>query len=454
MDTRLLPVTTELARRLGHHRVLVEGAPFDDAIRIWNHGVGHRPAGVARCATPDDVSAAVTVAGAHGLPLSVRGGGHDWAGRSIRDGGLVVSLSDMRSVHVDPERRVAVVGGGATSADVIAATSPYGLVAATGTAGGVGMAGLTLGGGYGPLSGVHGLALDNLLAADVVLADGTQVRADPEHDADLLWALRGGGGNFGVVTSLHVRLHPLESILTGFVLFSWRQAGSVWAGLRELLAEAPDELTVQSGVFSGPDGSPVMLLSPAWAGEPETGRQWTARLEGLGDVLMSQVDVMPYATALTLVEAQMVDGSHYTIRTRTVADFTPEVVAALVEAGDTRTSPFSGTPIHHFHGAATRVAPDATAFANRDAHFVVEIVAGWRPDDADPERHVAWTDSVSAALAPVASPGGYVNLLGPDAGAQIDEAYGANASRLMELKRRYDPSGVFSATPLPEAVHR
>jgi FAD/FMN-containing dehydrogenase len=287
----------------------------------------------------------------------------------------------------------------------------------------------------------------------VVLADGTQVRADPEHDADLFWALRGGGGNFGVVTALHVRLHPLESILAGFVIFAWQQAGSVWSGLREVLAEAPDELTPQSGVFSGPDGSPVMLLSPAWAGDPETGRRWVTRLEGLGDALMSQVDAMPYEQVLKLVDAQMVDGNHYAIRTRTVSDYTPEVVEALIEAGNTRTSPFSGTPIHHFHGAATRVAADATAFANRDPHFVVEIVAGWRPDDAEPERHAAWTDSVSEALAPVASPGGYVNLLGPDARTQIDDAYGANAARLLELKRRYDASGVFSATPLPEGAH-
>jgi FAD/FMN-containing dehydrogenase len=446
-------VASELAADLDPRRVLVEGAPFDDTLRIWNRSIDHRPAVVVRCATPDDVSGAIAVARSHGLPLSVLGGGHDWAGRSVRDGGLVIALADMRAVSVDPERRIATVGGGATAADLIAATSPHGLVAATGTVGSVGMAGLTLGGGYGPLAGAHGLALDNLVAADVVLADGTQVRADRDHEADLFWALRGGGGNFGVVTALHVRLHPLEMIIAGFVIFPWQQAESVWSGARELLAEAPDELTVQTGMLSGPDGSPAMVLSPSWIGDPDPGRQWIARLEGLGTPLMSQVAPMPYGQMLGMFDAHMVDGNHYTIRTRTVSDYSPQVVEALLEAGNIRTSPFTGIAIHHFHGAATRIPTTATAFATRDPHFVIEIIAGWRPDDPEPERHAVWADSVSDALAPAASPGGYVNLLGPDAHDQIHHAYGPNTSRLLELKRRYDPDGVFTATPLPGGAH-
>jgi FAD/FMN-containing dehydrogenase len=199
---------------------------------------------------------AVVVARQHHLPLSVCGGGHDWAGRSLRHGGLVIDLSRMRRVAVDPQLRVATVQGGATAGDVIVAAQPHGLSAATGTTGGVGMAGLTLGGGYGPLNGRFGLALDNLLSAEVVLADGSRLTANPKYEPELYWALRGGGGNFGVVTSLRVRLHPDPELLAGFIIYPWSQAADVWKGLNDLLADGPDELTPTS-----PSAAAVLFTS-------------------------------------------------------------------------------------------------------------------------------------------------------------------------------------------------
>jgi FAD/FMN-containing dehydrogenase len=330
----------------------------------------------------------------------------------------------------------------------MAAAAPYGLVAAAGNCGGVGMTGLTLGGGYGPLNGRFGLASDNMLGAEVVLADGRIVIADAIHEPELFWALRGGGGNFGVVTSMRVRLHPVDRLIGGLIVFPWSQAATVWRGLREVLATAPEELTVQSGLMPGLNGQPMFFLAPAWSGELAVGAHAIDALMKLGKPLATQVAPMTYAEMLGQWDAHVVGGLHWAVRTRTLPGFTPEIIDALVEAGRTRTSPRSLLPVHHCHGASTRVASDETAFANRREHFMVEIVAGWSPGDG--AAHRAWADAVSAALAPYALSGGYANLLGPDDHEQIANAYGDNAIRLLAAKTHYDPDGVFTAIPLPQ----
>jgi len=390
----------------------------------------------------------VLTARSHDVPLSVRGGGNDWAGRSLRDGGLVIDLTEMRQVVITPQLQVASVEGGATAGDVVAAAQPHGLTAATGTTGGVGMAGLTLGGGYGPLNGRFGLALDNLLSAEVVLADGRQVTANPTSEPELYWALRGGGGNFGVATSLSIRLHAVPEILSGFIIYPWSQATDVWTQLNEILHHGPDELTVQSGILSGSDGGPTVFLSPVWSGDLARGHTVVEQLLRLGTPLSSQVAPTRYADMLSFFDAQTVTGRHYALRTRTVPSYTPDVIAALIEAGESQSSVLSGVFIHHFHGAATRVAVDSTAFGIRTPHFVVEILAAWNPDD-DQTPHLAWADGVSTNLAADALPGGYANLLGPTDHDQIAHAYGPNAERLLAAKNRYDPDQVFSAIPLP-----
>ena len=436
---------SDLVRRVDSASVYIpEGVPS-----IWNAAVENRPALVVRARSPRGVQEAVRVARDRALPLSVLGGGHDWAGRGLRDGGLVIDLSRMRGVAVDPSARVATVGGGATATDVMAAAAPFGLVAAAGNCGGVGMTGLTLGGGYGPLNGRFGLASDNMISAEVVLADGRTVTADANHEPELFWALRGGGGNFGVVTSMRVRLHPISKLIGGLIAFPWSQAATVWRGLGELLTTAPDELTVQSGQVPGPDGHPTMLLAPAWSGDFATGERVVGALAKLGTPLLTQVAPMTYGEMLGLWDAHVAGGLHWAVRTRSLPGLTPEVIDALVEAGRTRTSPRSLLLIHHCHGASTRIASDETAFANRREHFVVEIVAGWQP--ADGTAHRAWADAVSAALAPYALPGGYQNLLGPDDHEQIANAYGDNAIRLLAAKTDYDPDNVFAAIPLPAA---
>jgi hypothetical protein len=440
--------TNDLLRRGDPAEVYTASSP-SYASRIWNAAVKHRPALVVRARAARGVQEAIRVARDHGMRLSVLGGGHDWAGRGLCDGGMVIDLSRMRGVTVDASARIATVGGGATAADVMAAAAPYGLVAAAGNCGGVGMTGLTLGGGYGPLNGRFGLASDNMLSAEVVLADGRTVTADATNEAELFWALRGGGGNFGVVTSMRVQLHPLSKLIGGLIVFPWSQAATTWRGLGELLSTAPDELTVQSGLLPDPDGNPTAFLAPAWSGDLATGERVVGALAKLGTPLVTQVAPMTYGEMLGQWDAHVVGGQHWAVRTRTLPGFTPKIIDALVEAGRTRTSPRSLLPIHHCHGASTRIPSDETAFANRREHFVVEIVAGWSSGDG--AVHRAWANVVSAALAPHAMPGGYPNLLGSDDHEQIANAYGDNTVRLLAAKTHYDPDGVFTAIPLPVA---
>ncbi|MGH3169331.1 MAG: FAD-binding oxidoreductase, partial [Trebonia sp.] len=342
---------------------------MDGVLEIWNAAVPLRPAAVRRCGDVAQVRHAVRQIRAEGTGLSVLGGGHDWAGRAVRDGAQVIDLGGMREVKVDGD--VATVGGGATANDLIAAAAATGQLAATGTIGAVGMAGLTLGGGYGPLDGVAGLAADNLLAAEVVLADGTVVTATEDSAPDLLWALRGGGGNFGVVTSMKVRLHRIPASCTGRVIFPFGQAREVLAGFGELIAEAPDELTVQAGFLSTPDGAPVLFFLPTWSGSPDDCAPWTKRLEGLGRPVMSAVGPADYGDSLRRADEMFArDGRHYAMRTRNLARLTPRTVDALVAAAAARTSPLSAINLHHFPGAAARVPLPATAFGVRQPHFM------------------------------------------------------------------------------------
>ena len=424
--------------------VAAADAPYDTARQIWNGAVGHRPALIARCADDQDVAAAIGAAREHGLPLSVRGGGHDWAGRALRDGGVVLDLSAMRAVTVDPATRTAVAQGGATAGDVVAAAAGYGLAPVTGTVKSVGMAGLTLAGGYGPLCGRHGLALDNLLGADVILADGRHVTASDTGDADLYWALRGGGATFGVVTAARYRLHPLPSVLAGLILFPLDQAGGVLRGYAEIAAAAPDELTIMTG-FLNAGGQMLLFLFPAWSGDPARGQDAIAALHRLGTPVMTQVAPMPYAGVLGMFDASVVNGRHYALATRWLPALTDDTAAMLTAAAAGATSPLSAIAVHHFHGAAARVPAGDTAFALRRDHLLVEILAAWEPStDDDGAAHRAWAQDLSGHLAPYALPGGYPNLLGPGDADRTLLAYGPNAPRLRDLKRRYDPDGVFS----------
>jgi FAD/FMN-containing dehydrogenase len=429
--------------------VLISGEPeYHRARRVWNGLVDRYPAAVVRCAGTADVAAAVRVARDHGAPLSVRGGGHDWGGRAVREGGVVLDLSGLRSVDLDANAMTARVGGGSLAGGVAAALAGHGFAAVTGTVNAVGIAGLTMGGGYGPLIGAHGLALDNLLGAEVVLADGTVVTADEEENPDLFWALRGGGGNFGVVTQLRYRVHRLPTVLSGMAMFPLAQAPTVLRGYRELLAESPDELSVIGGFFSGPDGTPLIMLYPTWSGGRATGEAHLRRIRSLGTPVFSRLGPMTPPEQLGLLDPYVVDGRHNTATSRWLPALTEEVCDVLVNFARRATSPLSSLTLHHFHGAATRVPVGSTAFGLRDEHVLLEIITTWAPTSPDSGgAHREWSRALAEELEPWALPGGYPNLMGPDEHERALAAFGPNTARLLEVKRRLDPDGVFAAVP-------
>ncbi|MBT2415499.1 FAD-binding oxidoreductase [Streptomyces sp. ISL-12] len=454
------PADDHIARAVGAlraaippRRVATSGPVYDAARALWNGVVAHRPGAVVRAEHCHDVQAAVRTAVDFGLPLTVRGGGHDWAGRALADRGITIDLSGMRHVSVDPDARVAQVGGGATASDLVAAAEEHQLAAVTGTSGAVGVAGLSLAGGYGPLSGKYGLAADNILSLTLVLADGSVVTTAADDEPELFWAVRGGGGNFGVVTGMEIRLHRVPVLLSGMIVYPWSEAPSVLAALEDVLLGGPDELTVQTGVVAAPDRNPALFLAPTWSGDSSQsradGEKALERLSALGRHLVAQVGQARMSEVLAGTDAMFPFGRHVAVRTRTLPGLTAGVRAALLAAGEALPTPASAIALHSLHGAAAHVPATHTAFANRAPHLVAEIVAAWEPDDETAPGHRAWADTLHAALAVEALPGGYPNLLGPADSGQSVHAYGPNTRRLLDAKHRYDPGYVFHATPLP-----
>jgi FAD/FMN-containing dehydrogenase len=428
----------------------------DDYIRASNIPRGGNPPGgnlrrqkaayVVNCRNVDEVRLTVSAARARNLPLSVRGGGQDWVGQPLRQERLVVDLSAMRRVVIDPVTRVATVEGGATVADVINAAKPHGLAAVTGNFSAIGMAGFTLSGGYGSLTPRFGLALDNLLSADVVLEDGSLVTADKTTNGELFWALRGGGGNFGIVVSMRIRLHSIGTVLGGKILFSRRDSHAVLSNFAGFIASAPDELSVVACLVPGHEPEMAVMLVPTWCGDLEAGARAFAQLRSLGNPVSTRVESTTYAEMIAMQDTCIMDGRNYAVETRWLSDLKPDAISTLVASGGSRSGPTGSIMLHHFHGAGTRVPSSATAFGLRRRHFLVEIVASWGAGSEEEARtHRHWARTLASALERDSIPGGYVKPLAPDAYEQVDSAYGCNALRLRRLKKRFDPDGVFSS---------
>lgn len=423
---------------------------YAKATAIWSKPVGRMPRAVAHCRTVEDVRSAVRAARDSGFSVSVRGGGHDWAGRALCDG-VVIDMSGMNGVTVASDQ-TAQVSGGASAADLADATHPFGLVAVTGAVGVVGMAGFTLGGGYGSLIGRFGLALDNLEAAEVVLADGRVVVAKPDNEPDLFWALRGGGGNFGVVTAMRFKLHRLPSVRMGVLFYPFSEARAVLGRCADIANSAPDELSMQVGVAHGPDGAPLVFVSPTWCGAPEHGEARTAPFLKFGTLLMGAVETIPYRDSLSAFDAFVVNGRREFMETCWIPTL-DSAIDRFIAAMEAAASSGCAVLTHDFKGFATRVSDDATAFGLRREHVLVEVLATCAAgSDVDAEeRHRQWARSTRKSFDSIALPGGYPNLLASDDDRnRILMSYGVNVERLIRAKRTYDPDNVFnSAIPLP-----
>jgi FAD/FMN-containing dehydrogenase len=423
-------------------QLLVAGDPeHDEARRVWNGTVDRRPALIVRCADVDDVRQAVAFAVGHDLPIAVRGGGHSVAGFSTCDDGILIDLGAMRSVMVDPGARVARAQPGATGAEFDRATQKHGLATTLGVVSTTGIAGLTLGGGIGWLMRKHGLACDNLLSVELVTADGRLVTASADENADLLWALKGGGGNFGIVTSFEYQLHPVGPVVYGgSVAFAPEHRRAVLESYRELARRAPDELTAYAAMTSAPDGSPVAAIAACYAGDPAEGaRLLDPAKAAVGEPLLDVMGPLTYIEQQSRVDAGYPPGEYHYWRSCFLDGLTDAVIDILVErASNIQAPPVLELLVEHLGGA---VAGGDGAFAHRGASFDVLIAANWT-DPADHDRCVAWARDTALALEPH-SRGGYANYE-PDAdGAYVPGAYGDRLARLGAVKAKYDPTNVF-----------
>lgn len=441
----------QLRERVRGAVVTPQDAAYDEARKVYNAMIDRKPAVVVRCAGAADVMATVDFARENGLDLAVRGGSHSVPGFGTCDDGVVADLTGMRGVRVDPGDRTARAEGGATWGDFNAATHVFGLATTGGIISTTGVAGLTLGGGIGYLCRGQGMSCDNLVSADVVTADGRLVVASEDENEDLYWALRGGGGNFGAVTSLEFRLAPVQDVYGGPMLFELADAGAVLRGYRELIADAPRQLGGFPAFQIAPPlpfipedrhGEPFILIVACWAGPIEEGERAVQQFREFAPVVAEHVGPMPYPALNSAFDALVPPGLQHYWKANFVTELSDDVIEAHLVHGPRVPVVNSTVHIYPINGACHDVPQDATAFAYRDASFAT-VIAGMWPDPADNEANIAWVRGYYEATAPHSEEGGYVNFMAGDDQDRIRANYKGNYDRLVEVKRAYDPDNLF-----------
>jgi len=431
--------------------------PFDERYEevraIWNGAIRRRPALIASCTGTADVLAALRFARDRGVEISVRGGGHAVAGHALCDGGVLIDLSPMTSVRVDPESRKARAGGGALWSHFDRETQALGLAVTGGIVTHTGIGGLTLGGGIGHLMRKLGLTIDNLLSCDVVTADGRFVVASEQASDDLFWGLRGGGGNFGIVTSFEYQVHPVgPTVLAGMLLYPLDQAADVLAYFRDYVAQAPDEVGILGNLRLAPalpvvppalHGKPVVATVVCYAGAIEDGEKEFEELRRFKKPALDTIAPKPYLAHQAMFDAALPHGRGYYWKSCALPPLSNEMIDVLIRQAEKITSRFSTMPLFTQGGAVARVPEDATAFPNRHAQHNLNILGAWEMNDPDPQRHIAWVRQTWEAMQPFAS-GAYVNFMSDEPADRLRTVYGPDKyERLVALKRRYDPDNVF-----------
>jgi FAD/FMN-containing dehydrogenase len=417
---------------------------YDDARRVHNGLIDRRPALIARCQGAADIADAIGIARSSGLEISVRGGGHNVAGRAVADGGVMIDLAPMKGIHVDPAARTVRAQGGVIWSELNREAHAHGLAVTGGAISSTGIAGYTLGGGLGWLMAKHGLGADNLIGVELVTADGETLNVDDESHPDLMWALRGGGGNFGVAASLVYRLHPVSTVTGGLIAHPIDAAPEMLRFYRDAVAGGSDDLTVFAGLVHAPDGSGHKLAAMVvfHTGSPDEAERDLAPFKTWGTPLVVEVGPMPYPVMNTLLDAAYPKGAlNYWLSSFTTG-LSDELIDAMAERFASVPSPMTVILLEHFHGAVTRIAPTDTAVPHRDEGWNLLLPSEWT-DPAHTEANIAWTKDTYAALSEHFSGGRWLNYLGDDQDDAIRSAYGPNYDRLVEVKRRYDPDNVF-----------
>ena len=431
--------------------VTAEDAAYNETRALWNAMIDRRPALIARCAGTADVIHCLELAREKDLRFSVRGAGHNIAGKATCEGGLMIDLSGMRDVRVDPATRTVRTGPGATLGDVDHETQAFGLAVPVGINSTTGIAGLTLGGGFGWISRKHGLTVDSLLSADVVLADGRLVQASPKSEPDLFWGLKGGGGNLGIVTSFEFRAHPVgPEVLAGLVVHPFADAPKVTRQWRDFCKTAPDEASCWIVTRKAPPlpflpkewhGKEVLVLAMMYVGDMAAGERVFARLRAVGKPIADVVGPHPFAGWQQAFDPLLTPGARNYWKSHNFASMPDKALDTILDYAGRLPSPASEIFVAQLGGAASRVASDATAYPHRDAEFVMNVHTRWE-DPKDDEKCVSWARTFFDATAGFSTGGVYVNFIS-DGEDRVEAAYGSNYDRVSKLKKRYDPDNRF-----------
>lgn len=423
--------------------VVVPGDPtYEQERRVWNGMINKCPAAIVNCASANDVVSAVAFARATGLRVAVRGGGHNVAGLSVCDGGMVIDLSRMKRIAVDPERRTARADAGLTLGEFDVATQAFGLATTMGVNSDTGISGLTLGGGFGKLGRKHGLSCDNLIAADVVTADGRLLRASHDENADLFWAIRGGGGNFGIVTTFEFRLHPLgPDILAGSLLYSYEQAREAMAFYARFSGAAPDELSLDAALVTAPSGERFFSVSAFYAGAVADGERAVKSLREYGTPVEDRIGVTTYLRVQSAGDAIFPRGRRYYWKAQFLRELTDDAIDTLL--AHYRDAPSTSLLVlQQVGGAIARMPANATPYVNRDALYDCFPISIW-DDPRDDAPNMQWARELWNAMRPFSTGGVYANNLGDEGSDRVQAAYGQNYPRLAALKKKYDPMNFF-----------
>lgn len=424
-------------------------AGYDEARTVWNGMTDKRPGLIVRCAGVADVIDAVNFARQHRLLVGVRGGGHSVAGRSVCEGGILIDLSQMKSVRVDPEKQTARAEAGVRWRGFDRETQAFGLATTGGTNSDTGIAGLTLGGGLGWLAGKYGLTCDNLLSADVVTADGRFLTASAEENPDLFWGLRGGSGNFGIVTSFEYRLHEVGPVLGGMVAHPLENAREVLRFYSDFSSDIPDELNTLCALLTSPEGVPIVAIAVCYNGSVDRGEEALRPLREFGPPLEDRIQPMPYLVLQTMLDDLFPRGRQYYWKANLIGQIGDDAIDTMIDFFGDVPSPFTGVGFQQLGNAANRVDPDATAFSHRDALYDFLMLSGWE-DPSEADRNIEWTRALYDAMRPSLHAGIYVNALGEaeDSEDNVRTAYRPETyERLVALKNEYDPTNLFRLNP-------
>ena len=415
---------------------------YDAGRKIFNAMIDKRPAMIVRCVGTADVINAIRFARTHDILVAVRSGGHSVAGKAVCDGGMLIDLSLMKGMRVDPTRHTAQAQPGLRLGEFDRETQVFGLATNLGIVSNTGIAGLTVGGGIGWLNGKYGLACDNLISVDIVTADGRFLTASPSENEDLFWGVRGGGGNFGIVTSFEYQLHPVGPVLGGMVLYPISMAMDVLRFYHNFASGCPDELSTAAGLLTAPDGNPVVAIVVCYSGTLDEGENVLKPLRTFGSPVADLVKPMKYLEMQSILDEGFPPGRLHYWKANFLRALSDDAIETLVKFAKAKPSPMSAVLLQQMHGAASRVGPTETAFAHRYEQYDFAIVSQWR-DSADSEKNVNWTREFWDAMQPFVERSVYVNNLGEEGEERVRAAYGPNYERLVALKNKYDQTNFF-----------